>query len=76
MAKRKDECLFCKSRKCGERVVSVDDKGKTYDEISCEKHADDMNKDSDIKAPKVMKLFISSTGRLKRGDISVFDKYE
>jgi len=74
--KRKDECIFCTSRKCSERVVSVDDKGKTYDEIACSKHSNDMNKDSDIKAPKVMKIFASSTGRLRRGDMSIFEKYE
>lgn len=76
MKKRKDECLFCTSRRCSNRVVSLDDKGITYDEISCSKHADEMYKDSDIKAPKVMKMFISSTGRLFRKDMSAFDDYD
>ena len=75
MGKRKDECLFCTSRKCSERVVSSDDKGTTYDEIACSKHSSAMYKDSDEKAPKVMKIFISSTGRLFRKDMSIFDNW-
>jgi hypothetical protein len=67
MSKRKDACLFCKSRSCYERVVSSDN-GQTYDEIACPEHVKDMYKHSDRKAPKVMKHFISSTGRQRRGD--------
>ena len=62
--KRKDECIFCKSRMCYERVVSFD---KTYDEISCFNHIKELHKDSDIKALGIMKHFISSTGKIKRG---------
>jgi len=67
MRKRKDECLFCTSRSCFERVVSSGDNGQLYDEIACPEHVKDMYKHSDRKAPKVMKHFISSTGRQKRG---------
>lgn len=68
---RKDQCLFCTSRKCYSRIVSTKDNGATYDEVACYKHAHDLDKHSDEKAPGVMKLFISSTGTLKRGvDIS------
>lgn len=68
MSKRKDECLFCTSRKCYTRVVSTADNGKTYDEVACSKHICDVEKNSDEVAPKVMKLFISSTGKLERGE--------
>ena len=63
--KLKNECLFCGSRFCYERVVSLD---LTYDEVSCMKHIKDLHKHSDIVAPKVMKQFISSTGIQKRGN--------
>lgn len=65
---RKDQCLFCYSRKCSNRIVSTEDNGKTYDEVACRKHFIDLEKDSDEKAPKVMKLHISSTANLKRGE--------
>ena len=72
---RKDQCLFCTSRKCPERVVSLYDKGKLYDEIACVKHIKELYKDSDDKAPKVMKIFSSSTGRQKRSDVSIFNNH-
>ena len=62
--KLKNECLFCGSRFCYERVVSGDMK---YDEVACMKHVKDLHKHSDIVAPKIMKQFISSTGIQKRG---------
>lgn len=67
MKKCKDECLFCTSRSCFERIVSSDDNGKTYDEIACRNHIKELHKHSDETAPKVMKYFISSTSKLKRG---------
>ena len=74
MKKRKDECLFCSSRSCYERVVSSYDNGKTYDEIACRNHVKELYKHSDEVAPKVMKYFITSTSRLKRRE--VFKGYE
>ena len=62
--KLKNECLFCKSRFCYERVVSLD---LQYDEVACMKHVKDLHKHSDIVAPKIMKQFISGTGIQKRG---------
>ena len=64
---RKEQCLFCTSRKCYTRIVSTDN-GKTYDEVACSKHTSDVEKHSDKAAPKIMKLFMSSTGPLKRGE--------
>ena len=62
--KLKNECLFCGSRFCYERVVSEDMK---YDEIACMKHVKDWHKHSDVVAPKIMKSFITSTFIQKRG---------
>lgn len=70
---RKDQCLFCTSRRCHSRVVSSQDNGKTFDEVACSKHASQLDMHSDKTAPKVMKLFISGTGTYKRGeDISSY----
>jgi len=76
MTKRKDECLFCTSRKCYERVVATEDNGKLYDEIACIKHVDELYKHSDETVPKVMRIFSSSTGRVKRGDLGIFESYK
>jgi hypothetical protein len=65
--KRKDTCLFCNSRSCYERVLSTDG-GQTYDEIACHDHIQCLYKHSDKAAPNVMKCFISSTGKHKRGE--------
>ena len=65
MKKRKDECLFCTSRRCSYRIVTED---MSYDEVACSKHIDLLNKHSDDKLPKVMKWFISGTGYYKRGE--------
>ena len=62
--KLKNECLFCGSRFCYERVVSEDMK---YDEVACMKHIKDLHKHSDIVAHKIIKSFISSTAIQKRG---------
>lgn len=65
--KKTDECLCCRSRSCYERVVDTDG-GKTYDEVACRKHVNDLHKHSDTVAPGVLKHFISSTGKQKRGE--------
>ena len=64
---RKNQCLFCTSRKCSTRIVSTEDNGKIYDEVACNKHSAQLHSHSDKFAPKIAKLFISSTGYLKRG---------
>lgn len=67
LKKRKNECLFCTSRNCYDRVVSIDN-GKTYDEIACRRHVLELDKHSDVKAPGIIKHFIESTGRQRRGE--------
>ena len=70
MSKRKDECIFCKSRSCSTRIVRLAE--PKYDEIACNKHITDMEKHSDEVLGThngIMRSHISSTGRQKRGEI-------
>lgn len=80
MMKRKDECLFCKSRSCYTRIYrTADEKGPGYDEIACDKHIHDLEKHSDEVLGShngVMRLHMSSTARHKRKDIDVINTYE
>ncbi len=75
--KRKDECLFCSSRKCYTRIVTDD---KRYDEISCGNHVIDMEKHSNNVLGRnngVMRWHVSSTGRVRRDDaVPHYDKPE
>lgn len=64
---RKDQCLFCFSRKCNHRVISSDDKGKSYDEISCRRHRGDLYRHADENY-KGMKTYMETTGSYCRGD--------
>lgn len=64
MKKRKNECLFCTSRKCRDRIYSKD---LSYDEVACDKHANRLYDHAGLTAPGVLKRFISSTGPLSRG---------
>ena len=67
--KRKDECLFCKSRKCSVRIVRTEK--PFYDEIACDKHASEMEKHADKELGinnGIMRWHISSSGILKRGE--------
>ena len=69
MIKRKDECLFCKSRSCSTRIVRLEE--PAYDEIACCRHIGDLEKHSDEVLGShngIMRCHISSTGRLKRGE--------
>lgn len=64
---RKDQCLFCSSRKCNHRVVSSDDQGKTLDEISCSRHKLHLYTYADENY-KGMKIYMETTGSYCRGD--------
>lgn len=59
--KRKDECDFCRSRKCHNRIVSYD---LSYDKIACKNHIEQLYEDS--KHIKGRDMF--STAKLRRGD--------
>ena len=70
MAKRKDECLFCKSRACYTRIVRLEE--PEYDEIACRSHTLDLERHSDTMLGTrngVMRHHISGTARQKRGEI-------
>jgi len=64
--KRTDTCLFCQSRSCYERVVA-EDGSHIYDEVACNDHVVDLHEHAGIVAPAVLKYFISSTAKQKRG---------
>lgn len=70
---RADQCKFCKSRNCHYRIVSSKDNGKTYDEVACSKHTHDLEKDSDEKAPRVMKIFQSVCGGTVKRGVNISD---
>jgi hypothetical protein len=68
--KRKDECLFCGSRKCHTRIYRRDI--PIYDEVACPKHANELEKHSDktlgIKNG-VYRNHLSGSRTYKRGEI-------
>lgn len=69
MKKRKDECLFCSSRKCGTRIVRLIE--PKYDEIACDKHVLELEKHSDKVLGThngILRNHISSY-KVKRGEI-------
>lgn len=68
MSKRKDMCLFCNSRCCYERIASLEDGGKTYDEIACRKHVDDLYRHAYGGKDKVRMCKMSGTGKMSRGE--------
>lgn len=65
--KRKDECLFCSSRRCYTRIYRVEE--PSYDEIACDKHIHELEKHNDEvlgSHNRVMRVHQSSSSRLKR----------
>lgn len=64
---RKDKCLFCSSRKCNHKMISNDDKGKSYDEISCRRHRNDLLRHADENY-KGIKIYMETTGSYCKGD--------
>jgi len=69
MAKRKDECIFCKSRSCYTRIVRLEE--PAYDEVACDYHVLELEKHSDeVLGTKngIMRTHLSGTSRQKRGE--------
>lgn len=66
MAKRKDECFYCSSRKCQFRVISSSDKGKTYDQIACTKHYKFLVRHAE-RSYEGKVTHMETTGRFTRG---------
>ena len=68
MKKPKNQCQFCKSRKCGFQIYR--DEVPKYDEVYCIKHCDEAEKECDRVLGKkngIMRTYRSSTGNLSRG---------
>lgn len=62
--KRKDECTFCKSRKCHNRVVTFH---FSYDEIACKNHTQELSEHQAIHSIGKKGIDIFSTKQVKRG---------
>ena len=65
MKKRKDECFKCTSRSCYTKIIAY-----CYEEIACNKHLRDLEKESDLilgKGNGVQRIHQSSTGKMARG---------
>lgn len=61
------KCLFCGSRKCSTRVYT---RNLGYDEVACDKHIKELHTHADetLGSPGVIRMHLSSTGSLKRGE--------
>jgi len=68
MKKRPNECLFCTSRKCYTHIYSSDG-GKTYNEIACQRHVNELYEHSDKMAAGVLKRYCTSTGTRDRREM-------
>lgn len=65
MTKRKETCLFCKSRKCNHRIVTPD---LRYDEIACIDHVRKLEKHADAMLNGAIRMNLDSTWRVGRGE--------
>ena len=67
--KRKDECLFCTSRKCGLRIFRKDN--PHFDEIACIRHYTELEMHADEvlggRGSGVMRTHMTTTGTYFRG---------
>jgi hypothetical protein len=66
------KCLFCVSRKCYTRIYTLN---LGYDELACDKHIKELELHSDetLGAPGTVRMHLSSTGRLQRGECNEAD---
>ena len=67
--KRSNECFKCRNRFCANGIISIIDKGESFNEIACSKHTDDLYKYADKVLGKNngnLRLHISTTGTLSR----------
>jgi len=69
MKKRKDECQFCTSRSCHNRIYRKEE--PKYDEVYCYKHI----REAEVKVDEILgrnngisRTHQSSTGKLRRGE--------
>ena len=66
------KCLFCGSRQCYTRIYT---RNLGYDEVACDKHVKELERHSDetLGAPGTLRLHLSSTSRLQRGECNEGD---
>lgn len=66
------KCLFCGSRKCYTRIYT---RNLGYDEVACDKHIKELERHSDetLGAPGTIRMHLSSTASLKRGECNERD---
>jgi len=69
--KRPNQCFYknCKSTSCYNHIYSSKDNGKLYNEVACQRHIEDLNKDSDERAPEIMKVFSSGCSKKDRRNL-------
>lgn len=69
MSKVPNECFKCKSRFCSNGIISIEDNGKKFNEIACDKHIKDLEKKANEVLGKdngVMRLSVSTISGLSR----------
>ena len=67
--KRSNECFKCRKRVCANGIISVVDKGESFNEIACSKHTDDLHDYANAVLGKnngISRLHVSTTGTLSR----------
>jgi len=67
--KRSNECFKCRNRFCANGIISIIDKGESFNEIACSKHTDDLHDYANAVLGKNngnLRLHVSTTGTLSR----------
>ena len=67
--KRSNECFKCRNRFCANGIISVVDKGESFNEIACPKHTSELYRRADEVLGKdngVYRLHVSSSSTLSR----------
>mgnify|MGYP007100129073 CR=1 FL=1 len=62
---RKEQCKFCTSRRCYERIVTPD---MSFDEVACRRHTHDLALHANKVLNGAIRWNISSTGTMKRSE--------
>lgn len=62
--RRKDQCKFCTSRRCYNRIATPD---LSFDEVACRRHSRDLALYADMTLKGALRWNIDSTGTMKRG---------
>lgn len=71
--KRPNECLFCASRRCCNRIVTRDG---AYDELACQSHGRQLAAHADEALNGAMRMNCSTTGHYRRGENAGFEDFD